>query len=294
MVRSTRSFRVLILFLASVPIVQAAEIAKYADGPFRDMGFPYSESARAGNLLFLSGQTGEDAKGKLVPGGIKAEAEQMMLNIKGALARRGLAIEHVIKCTVFLADIAEWGPFNEVYKKHFSKPYPARSAMGASGLAGNARVEMECIAAYPDQAPPPRGSTSTWTQSPQRGHWTLSTALRSNQRRPQSQRTWKIHWPTAWPRCCSTTVTPSGVRVTAGRRAVSSGSSWLVSGLTSAAGSTRSGESFADFATSLSARSAYWPPSSGAADLVTFGRLFMRAVNGNSPPPVQRPIPGLA
>lgn len=127
----------------------AAEVARYDDGPFAGMGYPYSESARVGNLLFLAGQIGEDADGKLVPGGIQAEAEQMMLNIKAALARRGLAMENVVKCTVFLADIAEWGAFNEVYKKHFSQPYPARSALGASGLVVNARVEMECIAGYP-------------------------------------------------------------------------------------------------------------------------------------------------
>ena len=130
----------------------AAEIARYDDGPFAGMGYPYSESARVGNLLFLAGQIGEDADGKLVPGGIQAESEQMMLNIEAALARRGLAMENVVKCTVFLADIAEWGAFNEVYKKHFSHPYPARSALGASGLAVNARVEMECIAGFPDQA----------------------------------------------------------------------------------------------------------------------------------------------
>ena len=76
----------------------------------------------------------------------------MMLNIKAALGRRGLAMEHVVKCTVFLADIAEWGAFNEIYKKHFLQPYPARSALGASGLAVNARVEMECIAGFPDSA----------------------------------------------------------------------------------------------------------------------------------------------
>jgi enamine deaminase RidA (YjgF/YER057c/UK114 family) len=51
---------------------------------------------------------------------------------------------------VFLADIDEWGAFNEVYKRHFTPPYPARSAMAASGLVGSARVEMECIAGYPD------------------------------------------------------------------------------------------------------------------------------------------------
>jgi len=146
---STCTLLVFFLFAASAGI-QAAEIARFDEGPFAGMGFPYSEAARAGDLLFLAGQTGDDADGNLVTGGIQAEAEQVMLNIEAALARRGLAMEHVVKCTVFLADIAEWGAFNEVYKKHFSHPYPARSALGASGLAGNARVEMECIAGYPE------------------------------------------------------------------------------------------------------------------------------------------------
>ena len=136
------------LFAGSAGL-QAAEIAKYDDGPFAGKGRPYSESARAGDLLFLTGQTGEDKDGKLVAGGIKAEAEQIMLNIKAALGRRGLAMEHVVKCTVFLADINEWAAFNEVYKRHFAPPYPARSALGVSGLVDHARVEMECIAAYP-------------------------------------------------------------------------------------------------------------------------------------------------
>jgi len=139
-----------VLLFASSPGIQAAEIARFDDGPYAGMGYPFSESARAADLLFLAGQIGEDADGKLVPGGIQGEAEQMMLNIEATLARRGLTMEHVVKCTVFLADIDEWGAFNEVYKKHFSPPYPARSAMAASGLVGKARVEMECIAGYPD------------------------------------------------------------------------------------------------------------------------------------------------
>ena len=138
-----------VFIFAGSPSIQAAEIARYDDGPFAGKGYPYSESARVGDLLFLAGQTGEDKDGNLVPGGIKAEAEQMMLNIKAALARRGLAMEHVVKCTVFLADIAEWGTFNEVYKRHVSQPYPARTAVGSSGLLASARVEMECIAGYP-------------------------------------------------------------------------------------------------------------------------------------------------
>jgi reactive intermediate/imine deaminase len=139
-------------FFAGSPGIQAAEIARYDDGPLVGKGSPISESARVGDLLFLAGQIGEDKDGNLIPGGIKAEAEQMMLNIKAALARRGLAMEDVVKCTVFLADIGEWSTFNEIYKRDFSQPYPARSALGASGLASNARVEMECIAGYPVKA----------------------------------------------------------------------------------------------------------------------------------------------
>lgn len=152
MIRLTLSICSALAFflLVSFPGIQAAEIERYDDGPFAGKGFPYSESARVGNLLFVTGQIGEDEEGNLVPGGIQAEAEQMLLNVESVLARRGLAMEHVVKCTVFLADIAEWGAFNDVYKKHFSHPYPARSALGASGLAVNARVEMECIAGYPE------------------------------------------------------------------------------------------------------------------------------------------------
>jgi reactive intermediate/imine deaminase len=152
MARLTPSFcATLSLFVfASSPGIQAQEITKYDEGPFAGMGYPYSESARVGDLLFLSGQAGENHEGKLVPGGIKAEAEQLMLNIESALARRGLTTKDVVKCTVFLADMAEWGAFNEIYKKHFSKPYPARSALGAKNLWADARVEMECIAGFPD------------------------------------------------------------------------------------------------------------------------------------------------
>jgi reactive intermediate/imine deaminase len=142
---------VLTIFLLTISSgILAAEIAKFDEGPYAGMGYPFSESARVGNLLFLAGQVGEDENGNLAPGGVLAESEQMMLNIKATLGRRGLSMEHVVKCTVFLADIDQWGAFNEVYKRHFSAPYPARSALGVNGLSGNAQVEMECIAGYPD------------------------------------------------------------------------------------------------------------------------------------------------
>jgi 2-iminobutanoate/2-iminopropanoate deaminase len=77
----------------------------------------------------------------------KAEAKQTMENIKASLEAHGYSISDLVKCTVMLADISEWEAFNEVYKSFFGKRYPARSALGASGLALGARVEVECIAA---------------------------------------------------------------------------------------------------------------------------------------------------
>jgi 2-iminobutanoate/2-iminopropanoate deaminase len=111
---------------------------------------PFSEAVRAGDLLFLSGQLGFDsATGQVVPGGIKAEARQALKLMQETLTRHGHSLADVVKCTVFLADIAEWPAFNEVYLEFFKKPYPARSALAASGLARNARVEVECIAYTP-------------------------------------------------------------------------------------------------------------------------------------------------
>lgn len=109
---------------------------------------PFSEAVRVDNLLFLSGQIGlVPATGKLAVGGIKAETKQAMDNIKAVLEIYGYAMKDIVKCTVMLADIAEWGDFNLVYKTYFSERYPARSAFGTSGLAFNARLEIECIAA---------------------------------------------------------------------------------------------------------------------------------------------------
>lgn len=112
---------------------------------------PFSESVRVGDLLFLSGQIGavltEGGRG-LPPGGIGPETKQTLENIAGALARRNLTMDDVVKCTVMLADIDEWAAMNEVYKTFFTEHFPARSAFGASGLALDARVEIECIAAF--------------------------------------------------------------------------------------------------------------------------------------------------
>ena len=125
-----------------------AEFLASADPARRDL--PFSEAVRAGDFMFLSGQIGFDpATGKPVAGGIKAESRQALTLIKDVLTRNGASLSDVVKCTVFLADIAEWPTFNEIYAEFFKKPFPARSALAASGLARGARVEVECIAYVP-------------------------------------------------------------------------------------------------------------------------------------------------
>lgn len=109
---------------------------------------PFSEAVRVGRLLFLSGQIGiAPGTMTLAPGGIREETRQTMENIRTSLEANGYQLGDVVKCTVMLADIKEWSAFNEVYRTFFNGRYPARSALGANGLALGARVEVECIAA---------------------------------------------------------------------------------------------------------------------------------------------------
>ena len=108
---------------------------------------PFSEAVRVGNTIYLSGQMGIiPGRMELVAGGIEAEARQTMENIKTTLEAHGLGMGNIAKCTVMLADMADWPAFNEIYASYFTRPYPARSAFGASGLALGGRVEIECIA----------------------------------------------------------------------------------------------------------------------------------------------------
>lgn len=109
-------------------------------------GLPLSTLVETDGLVFLSGNLGVKSGVGLVPGGIGPETRQTMDNIKRDLASVDLSMDRIIKCTVMLADMAEWSEFNSVYKEYFEGNYPARSAFGASALAANARVEIECIA----------------------------------------------------------------------------------------------------------------------------------------------------
>jgi len=109
---------------------------------------PFSQAVRVGDILYLSGALG-NVPGKLevVPGGIEPETRRTMENIGALLEENGLTFADVFKCTVMLADMAEWDAFNRIYVSYFEPGrLPARSAFGASGLALAARVELECWA----------------------------------------------------------------------------------------------------------------------------------------------------
>lgn len=111
------------------------------------LDLPFSEAVRAGDMLYLSGQIGNlPGTTELAAGGIAGETTQALENVKTILERHGSSMSRVVKCTVFLADIGEWPAMNQVYRSYFSESPPARSALAASGLAMNARVEIECIA----------------------------------------------------------------------------------------------------------------------------------------------------
>jgi reactive intermediate/imine deaminase len=111
---------------------------------------PFSEAVSASGFLFVAGQIGNlPGKLELPPGGITPESKQALANMQAVLERHGASLRDVVKVTVFLADIAEWPAFNEVYRQYFHAPFPARSALAASGLALGARVEVECIAMLP-------------------------------------------------------------------------------------------------------------------------------------------------
>lgn len=125
-----------------------SDIAYLNSAAFSQLGLPFSEIVRVGNMLFLSGQMGNlPGTLTLAPGGIEAQAKQTMLNIKASLEAHGYAMNNIVKCTVMLADMADWPAFNAVYTTFFEKPYPARSAFGANGLALGGLLEVEVIAA---------------------------------------------------------------------------------------------------------------------------------------------------
>ena len=108
---------------------------------------PYSQAIRIGDFIFISGQIPVNPATGNIPEGIKAQTAQSIANIKAILAEAGISIDHVIKTTVFLADMSLFGEMYEVYGNEFTSPYPARSAVAVKELPKQVLVEIETIAA---------------------------------------------------------------------------------------------------------------------------------------------------
>jgi 2-iminobutanoate/2-iminopropanoate deaminase len=110
---------------------------------------PYSAALRAGDLLFISGQVAIDpASGTLVAGDVAAQTERVLTSIGALLEAAGLTFRHVVRTTVFLADMDDFGAMNEVYARRFTEPYPARATVQVARLPRDARVEIDAIARF--------------------------------------------------------------------------------------------------------------------------------------------------
>jgi 2-iminobutanoate/2-iminopropanoate deaminase len=121
-----------------------------APGALPDL--PFSSAVRVGSTVYLSGQIGNlPGTRNMVQGGVAAETRQTLENIRTVLTAAGTDFAHVVKCTVFLADIADYAAMNAVYATYFPSRPPARSTVAGSGLALGARVEIECIAVMPER-----------------------------------------------------------------------------------------------------------------------------------------------
>jgi reactive intermediate/imine deaminase len=129
-----------------VEVDRGPEVSYLQMPGMEQLDLPFSAAVRVGETLYLSGNIGNiPGSLQLAEGGIEAETRQTMDNIRGVLEQFGSSMDEVVKCTVFLADMNEWGAMNDVYRGYFDNP-PARSALGVNGLALDARVEIECIA----------------------------------------------------------------------------------------------------------------------------------------------------
>jgi 2-iminobutanoate/2-iminopropanoate deaminase len=110
---------------------------------------PYSQAIVTGDLIFTAGQVAIDpATGELVGGDIRLQTARVLDNLAAVLDAAGSGLDKVVKCTVFLADFAEFAAMNEVYGQRFGQHRPARSTVGTSALPRGARIEIECIAVH--------------------------------------------------------------------------------------------------------------------------------------------------
>jgi len=108
---------------------------------------PYSQAIRANGFVYVSGQIPIDPQtGEFVAGGVREQTEQVLKNLSAVLNAAGSGLEHVVKTTVFSADMKEFAAMNEVYARVFANEPPARATVAAAGLPRDARVEIEAVA----------------------------------------------------------------------------------------------------------------------------------------------------
>ena len=108
---------------------------------------PYSQAVRVGNMVFFSGQIPLDPQsGKVVGGGIEVQAEQVMKNMDAVLNAAGLGFESVVKTTIYLVDLADFGTVNEIYGRRFTGVPPARACVQVAALPRDVAIEIEWIA----------------------------------------------------------------------------------------------------------------------------------------------------
>jgi len=109
---------------------------------------PYSPVVATGDLVFTAGQVAMDPAGAIVAGGVAEQTEQVLRNVAACMAAAGCSLDDVVKTTVFLDDLADFPAFNEIYARHFTRPFPARTTVQA-GLAPGVLVEIEAVARRP-------------------------------------------------------------------------------------------------------------------------------------------------
>jgi 2-iminobutanoate/2-iminopropanoate deaminase len=120
------------------------KVVSTADAP-QAIG-PYSQAISIGDLVFCSGQIPLNPQGKIVEGDITVQTRQVLTNLQAVLVAAGSSLARVVKTTVFLADMGDFAPMNQVYSEFFSSAAPARSTVQVARLPRDARVEIEVIA----------------------------------------------------------------------------------------------------------------------------------------------------
>ncbi len=106
---------------------------------------PYSQAIKSGGLLFCSGQIPADPETGTIPEGVEAQAEQALTNVKNLIEAAGSSIDNVVKTTVFIKNMDDFGTINGIYAKYFTEPFPARSCVEAARLPKDVLLEVEAI-----------------------------------------------------------------------------------------------------------------------------------------------------